>query len=611
VSANLADSSLQTPPIIGGPREHELTELVGIDVLQKMQDRFAALGQVSVCVCTTGGELLTRPTWGSRFSKMIGTSPIGRIELDDHLRQIAGNLTLPAPLVCLHGMTLYATPIEHQGRTLGVIVVGTRAPVWPPKDTLRATAAAYQLDPEDAIKATKEIDANIGGTPEAAYRFADGLADTVATLYAQGARIQRQLTDLRTVHELADMLSGTFDLQEILNVTVNRVVKVLPVKACGIRLLNERTGELVIKAVCNLSAEYLHKGPVLLKNNPIDGAAFAGETVYIEDAPNDRRLRYPDNARREGLVSGLCVPMAHSGKTVGVLRVYTGQHYVFNESEKDLLRSIGSQAAAAIISHQLLEESAESERVQRQMTAAGEIQRRMLPARPPRHSALSFGCVYIPTLQVGGDFYDFIELPGGRKSASGGDGAIGVAIADVAGKGLPAALMMASVRAALRNCAHDEKNLASVMTQVNRHLCRDTLIGEFATLVYGVFSPDGRNFHYCNAGHTAPMLLRNDRLEELTEGGLVIGLQPDAHYDIGTVAIEPGDLLVMITDGITEAIGFSDEAYGRDRLIDSIRRHRGLAAEHLARQILWDVRRFVGLAEQSDDITVVVAQSAI
>ena len=585
---------------LGVARGFELTELVDAGVLQLMQDRFAALGQVSVGICTVEGELLTVPTWGSRFSRLVGTSPSGRAELAGHLRSLARDPKPGAPIICLDGMTLYATPIEHRGSRRGLIVVGTRAPVWPPEQDLRKTARKYALDPDDLVLATEELDANIGGTPDAAHQFADGLADTIATLYAQAERIHRQLTDLRTVHELADLLTTTFDLQEILDVTVNRVCKVLPVKACGIRLLDERTGELVIKAVCNLSDEYLRKGPVVLRDNAIDAAAFAGETVYIEDASTDPRIRYPANAKKEGLVSGLCVPVSHSGKTVGVLRVYASKRYEFPESDRALLRSIGTQAAAAIISHRLLAEQAESERVRRQLRMAGEIQRRMLSAHPPRHPRLTFGYQYSPTLQVGGDFYDFIELP---------SGGLGVCVADVAGKGMPAALLMSAIRSALRSIAREGDDLATVLSKVNQHLCRDTLPSEFATLVYGVFSPDGRLFQYTNAGHVPPMLLRDGTVHELTVGGMVIGVDPSAVFATETLSIRSGDCIVMTSDGVIEAMDFDEKAYGRERLAASVHRHQDLDARGLAQQVLWDVRRFVGLADQSDDITVVAVKA--
>lgn len=407
------------------------------------------------------------------------------------------------------------------------------------------------------------------------------------------------LSELRIVHELTELLAGRLDLQQILNLTVEKVVEAMNVKACAIRLLNEETDELVLKAVCNLSEDYLKKGPVMLKDNAIDAEAFSGQAVYIEDAPNDPRTLYPENARREGIVSGLSIPMAFRGQSVGVLRVYSGKKRRFRESEEMLLRSIGLQAASAIINSQLFEQRAAAEKFQRQVDNAGEIQRRMLPDDPPSHSGLEFGCVYDPTLQVGGDFYDFLELSNNQ---------LGLCVADVVGKGLPAALMMASVRSALRAFAHYGHDLQEVMTQTNRHMCRDTLVSEFATVVFGYFSGDGTKFTYSNAGHLPVLRLRNKKFTEHMTGGMVIGVHEQAGYEVETITIESGDILVFVTDGVTEAMDFQGVQYGWDRLLESIQKHQALNAKLLAQQILWDVRRFVGLAEQSDDITIVAVK---
>jgi len=576
-----------------------LTDLVGIETLQKLQDRFTDLGRVSVCICTVDGDLITRPSWGSRFSELIGTSPRGSAVFAESVRACAVDCNCEVPAMCHEGMTCYASPISVEGVRLGVIVVGTRSPTPPPPVEVSAIADKYDLDLKELLETATDIDPYSGGTPQAIHRFADVLADMIAALYAQATRIDRQSADLNAVHGLADLLTGTLDLQEILDLTVRRVVKVMAVKACGIRLLNEETGELVIKAVHNLSDDYLRKGPVMLRDNAIDGAAFAGEAVYIEDAPTDPRTRYPDNARKEGIVSGLCVPMTYRGKTIGVIRVYTAVRHVFTNSEELLLRSIGSQAASAIINSRLYKEHTANERFQRQVETAGEIQRRMLPSGPPTHKHMQFGCVYAPTLQVGGDFYDFIELDGGE---------LGVCIADVVGKGFPAALMMASVRSALRAHADVGYELDAIVADVNQHMCRETLDSEFATLFYGVVSPDGRSITYCNAGHPPPVILRGDDFIELTEGGLVIGVRPDAVYKHDTSELRPGDVLAMATDGVSEAMDFNGTAFGRHRFLSSIAKHRELDAPQLVKQILWDVRRFVGLAEQSDDTTIVVAK---
>jgi len=289
--------------------------------------------------------------------------------------------------------------------------------------------------------------------------------------------------------------------------------------------------------------------------------------------------------------------MAFRGETVGVLRAYTGKRHVFSDTETALLRSFASQAASAIISGRLHQEHLESERMQRQIEAAGHIQRRMMPGAPPQRTGLAFGCVYDPTLQVGGDFYDFIELQ---------DGGLGICIADVVGKGIPAALMMASVRSALRAHVKCAETIEDLMAEVNRHMCRDTLVSEFATLFFGVLDSTGRHFTYCNAGHPPPLMLHGGTRRELNAGGLVIGVDEHAVYQTETVSLETGDIIVMVTDGVTEAMSFHDEEYGRKRLIASIEKRQSLDAGAMASQVLWDVRRFVGLADQSDDITIVV-----
>ena len=576
-----------------------LTQLVTRETLQMLQDRFAALGMVSVCICTVDGEPTTKPSWGSRYSELVGTSPRGRRVFSETTRACAKDPDSEVPSMCHGGMTMYAAPIVHDGERLGVIIVGTRSSEVPTPEAVETIADRYDIPAEELQAAVASINFHVGGTPEAIRQFADTLARTVATLYGQANRIEHQLNDLRTVHSFTELLSCKCDLQEVLDLTVLRVAEVMPVKACAIRLLDPDTGELVIKAVHNLSEEYLKKGPVMLRDNAIDTTAFAGESVFIADVSNDPRTRYPENARREGLVSSLCVPLTYRGQTIGVIRVYTARPHRFTDTEESLLRSIGSQVAAVVISTRLWEGRAKAEDFQRQVDAAAAVQRHMLPAGPPMSAGLEFGCVYDPSRQLGGDLYDFIEFA---------DGSIGVCVADVVGKGLPAALLMAAIRSILRGHAHDSDEISRLVMHVNEHMCHDTLPNEFATLAYGVFSPDGRTFTYCNAGHVPPLLLRAGEFHELNAGGMVIGVLPGEEYEQDIVNLDSGDILVMVSDGITEAMDFEENSYGRDRLLASIQRHQSLDAQQLAQQILWDVRRFAGLAEQSDDITILVAK---
>lgn len=577
-----------------------LTTLVNLTTLQHLQDRFAALGRVSVCICTTDGDPITRPVWGSRYSELLGTSAKGREMFLEAVRACLKDPNPEAERKCLEGMIVHVVPIVRGEQALASIAIAIRRHNPPREDVVRQIAARYEVDVEELLAAAVRLNPWRGGTPESIHRFADVLAHIISTLYGQAERINRQLADLQTVHSLAELLSGTVDLQPILDLTVQRVTEVMAVKACAIRLHDLRTDELVIKAVCNLSREYLSKGAVLLRNSPIDAAAFSGQTVYMEHVPTDPRIRYPENARREGIVSGLCVPLTYRGNTVGVLRVYTDRPYRFSIAEESLLRSIASQSAAAIVHARMYEDRVEAERIQRQVDAAAQIQRRMLPARAPAHANLSVGSVYDPTLAVGGDFYDFFPLPGGR---------LGVCVADVMGKGLPAAMLMSSIRACLRAQAASGDDPGVTLRRVNVQMHTDTLVHEFATLVYCMFSADGRTLTYSNAGHPPPLLLRGERFIELAAGGLAIGIEPTEHFEDEFVRLEPGDRLILVSDGVMDAMDYQGNPFGRERMLASIWRNRGMEAPALARELLWDVRRFAGLAEQSDDITIVVVRA--
>jgi len=584
----------------GAPALPPLTARVRADVLQRSQNRFSAVVGVSVVICDRTGAAAVSPIWASAYLKLLSESAPGRALIDAALAQCcAAPSPLLIPFSAESGLSVYGAPIHLNGERIGTIVIGARPPAALDLAVVAAVARRCGMDAEPLCAAAREMKAWAAARRQAVFSFVDFLADMIATLYAQSHELTTHIENLRTIHELTQLLSGTRDLQEILNVTARRVDEALRVKACAIRLLDEDTGELVIRAVHNLSQDYLNKGRVLLSDNPIDRAAFDGEAVYIEDARTDSRIRFRESAIAEGIVSGLCVGMTYRGKTLGVLRVYTGQHRAFSVNEAQLLRSIGAQAAAAITHARLNEESTRQAAVSAQMHRAGQIQRRMIPAEPPASSLLDFGMVYEPTLDVGGDFFDFLELGGGR---------LGIAIADVAGKGIPAALLMASVRSTLRAHARTVEAADESMMLINRQLCHDTEVHEFVTLFYGVLNRAATRLDYCNAGHEAPVRLRGEAFTPLDRGGKPIGIWPGEAYDKGTIDLSPGDTLVFATDGTIEAINFADEPMGRPRFRESMLRYRHLPAQQMAQQLLWDVRRFVGLAEQSDDIAIVVVK---
>ncbi len=571
------------------PRADSIEDFLDAATLREIQNAFIAATDVQIAFYDHLGRPVTRPGDPARFCANLAADADGdglcrAVEASCRSRPVG-----PVSLACAGGHSHTAIAIRADHHVLGLLVLGQQC--FQPGNIDTAAAARHLgLATGPTLKLA-------AGAPIAA--LAELIAALLSRLCYQDMQLRTRIEELGALYGISGLLAGSFDLQQILNEVTRRVGEVMRVKACSLRLFNEDSGELLIKAVYNLSPAYQNKGAVRVAENPVDAAALSGQTVYIEDLPSDPRVRYPQEARREGFRSGLVTGMFFRGRPIGVLRVYTGEKHRFSPFEAGLLRAMAAQAASAIETARLYQEELQAERVRKQILMAGDVQRRMIPAAAPEHPRLTFGTVYQPSLGVGGDFYDFLEFPGGG---------VGIAIADVVGKGMPAALMMASARSVLRATALGGRRICGTIEQLNRHLSRETLTNEFVTLFYCVIGKSGRWMTYCNAGHNPPLLLRDRQVRSLDDGGMVLGVNRDERYDQRRIRLQPGDVLVLYTDGMTEAEDFQGRQFGTDRLIDSLQRYGDHEAPLVARNILWDVRRFVGLAEQTDDQTMVVVK---
>jgi sigma-B regulation protein RsbU (phosphoserine phosphatase) len=284
---------------------------------------------------------------------------------------------------------------------------------------------------------------------------------------------------------------------------------------------------------------------------------------------------------------------------VGVIRVYTHHRRRFRKAQRDLLNAVACQAATAIVHAQLLAERLAAAETQRQLELAGDLQARMIRIAPPRHPRLDTALSFHPTYAVAGDFCDFVDL---------GEHGLAAVVADVVGKGIPASLLMSSVRGALRAIAEFCPHPGEILTRLNRQLCRETLPSEFVTLVLVAIDAQARRMTYASAGHEPPLILRDGEIFSPTDSNLVLGIRADECYLEHEVALRPTDLLLLYTDGAIEARNFEEEEFGRDRLRDSLCAWGHLPPPQVLRNIVWDIRRFVGLAEQSDDLTLVAVR---
>ena len=426
-------------------------------------------------------------------------------------------------------------------------------------------------------------------------------------------KTNKQLDRDEQIYQLSTLVAGRFSLQEVLDRLAEAAVKITETTACSIRLLNEEAGELKMRSTYGLSEEYRNKGEVS-RNDTVIKAAFAGQAVVLDDMRVDDRVKYKQASIKEGLVSQLTVAMLFREKAIGVLRLYSPEPRRFDQEAIQLARAVASQCAVAITNARLYAEALEGARVAEQMRVAGIIQRRMIPEQAPSIPGLDIAATYIPCFDLGGDFYDFFKT---------GENRLVVVIGDVMGKGIPAALMMSCFRGAVRAYADsarsfraatqayttakgDKALVGKAIEKINKMVCGECKDGEFITLFYAVIDTEKRTMTYCSCGHEPSILIRDGRTTDHHKGGLVLGVDPDAEYEIGTVELKDNDCLLFYTDGLTDAANFASEFWGRARFLETAKKYAGDSAEHLVRNILSYRRRFVGLARQIDDTSIVV-----
>jgi sigma-B regulation protein RsbU (phosphoserine phosphatase) len=399
--------------------------------------------------------------------------------------------------------------------------------------------------------------------------------------------------------QMTTLVAGGFALGEVLDRLARAAVEITESSACSIRLLDDESGNLNMRSTFGLSEEYRNKGPVT-KQDTVIKAAFAGEAVIIDDMRADARVKYKEASKKEGIVSQLTVKMQFRDKPIGVLRLYRPTPGGFRQDDISLARSVASQCAVAITNAKYYARAVQGAQVAQQMKLAGIIQRRMIPESAPKMPHLDIAATYKPCFGIGGDLYDFMKLDSDN---------IAIAIADVIGKGIPAALMMSSFRGMLRAYAdggHKRHSMAEIIQKLNNTACDECRDGEFITLFYAIINTKDKTITYCNCGHEPGLLHRDGKIKELKKGGLVLGVTKEAAYDIEKIELNENDRLLFYTDGLIDAVNFDGIIWGIQNLYKTFRQYSDGTAEEIVSDILGFRRRFIGLARQVDDTSMVV-----
>jgi serine phosphatase RsbU (regulator of sigma subunit)/pSer/pThr/pTyr-binding forkhead associated (FHA) protein len=419
-------------------------------------------------------------------------------------------------------------------------------------------------------------------------------------------------SDLNDLRQMAAVLNGLRALgsgrvlEEVLMLVLDSALDVTKADR-GFVMLPSPDGELEFRTARGRGHVTL-SGTSFTTSAKIPKEVFrTGKSQMVGDLMDGDFAAVHDGTIAVGIRHVLCVPLmvtpmggdAHSGteRVIGVLYLDGRERSrLLSRSTQESLEAFATQAALAIESARLYAESAEKARLDRDLRVAADIQRALLPEPAYRGPFSELAATSIPCRTVGGDFFDYLELP---------DGGFAFALGDVAGKGPPAALLAATVQSNFVAHAPVSRDPAEAISKMNKSLLRRAIEARFATMFYGAISKDGV-LQYCNAGQEAPALVRADDIEWLEIGGPVIGLLDFATYEHGTCTLQPGDLILVCSDGITEARNMAGEEFGRDRLSAVLTTARGATPEAVLDQVMGAVRVFSQGTPQGDDLTALV-----
>ena len=448
---------------------------------------------------------------------------------------------------------------------------------------------------------TESIELVFQGSGESSSGLRDSLRDTAASEFADLRQMAGILNGLRALG------SGRV-LNEVLTLVMDAAIEVTKAERGFVMLANDHD-ELEYKVARGRDGTTLAGTSFNISAKIPRQVYSTGQRFSARDLMEDNLIAAAhDGTIAIGIRCVLCVPLRViplgtigdivKERVIGVLYVDSRErNSLYSAATMESLEVVGTQAALAIESARLYAEAAEKGRIERELRVAADIQRALLadPAYEGRFCDLTAASV--PCRTVGGDFFDYLELSDGRFA---------FALGDVAGKGAPAALQAAAVQTNFAALAAVGADPAKTMERINSALLRRAVDARFATMFYGVLGPDG-DLCYCNAGQEPPMLVKNGGDVVLLEtGGPVIGLLNGVTYDSAVVTMQAGDIVVVCSDGVTEARNVAGDEFGRDRTIEAVRLGYGQKPDVVMDALMAAMREFVGVAPQADDITVLI-----
>lgn len=421
--------------------------------------------------------------------------------------------------------------------------------------------------------------------------------------------VMMQASAFDLLSRVTDLMTVSGDLDRVLMAALNGACELLNATRGSVMLCDQRGHELRIRANIGMQPEMAEQVRVKAGEGIAGRVLQSGEALLLTNAPETRLGGSSDDLQSDRYRnrSALSVPLSIHGQVLGVININDrGDDHNFSDNDLYIARVIANQAAVAISAAQLLKESVEAAEMQRLMDLAHDIQANLLPAKP-QLVGLDVAGRSEPCASAGGDYIDYFE---GTRSSDVQVPPLYLACGDVSGHGVGAAVIMAMGRAFLRALLRQSQDLAAIMYEMNNLIEADTPTGQFMTLFVGILEPERRRLQFVSAGHDPAILYRasEDKVIEAHSTGLPLGMFEHQHYDVSELMLEPGDLLLLSTDGIAEATDMRGKFYGRERLKQDLRELHHLGADEIVTAIENRVLEFTRPRAITDDLSLIVTR---
>ena len=419
---------------------------------------------------------------------------------------------------------------------------------------------------------------------------------SLGQLQLENKRLRRAVEELSILNDLATAIGGTSDPTAIMRIIVKRSLKTVSAEQGVITLIDQKTSD-PSKTLIRTMESSKEQAAIHPDQSVLGWMMTYQKPLVINDTTSDQRFKGTkwDSSVR----SLLCVPMIARSNLVGTLTIYNKKDPGgFTEADQRLVAILAGQSAQVLENARLHEEEATLQMIQEELQVANQIQSRLLPQAKPTVPGYDVAGTSRPARSVGGDFYDFVAIDDGRLCFW---------VGDVAGKGLPAALTMATVQATLRGSTASRHETRACLSSANQYLCANTARGMFVTLFVGFLDPTGHMLRYGNAGHNRPLVFREgEPATTLGNGDLVLGFSESIEYNEWKLEVQPGDIVVVYSDGITESMSPHRDQYGEERLARTIEEHRSESAEAIIGHIMAAVSEHAAGESQADDLTIAI-----